>query len=511
MKEFGIALAANKLLVVACEPIAMITAVDAGEYPHASNALAYLMGGGQVIFHDADDVVKEILNFLPPADAAVMAPVDPLGNVPSSPSARPAGGDASPAAPSLVAFLGEPTPAFLAALKLSAYVAVFEEEGYDFVSDLTMAEEADLKELTETAKMKTPQARRFVAAVLALKQPGAAGLPPGSPASPGQEPEPEPTMIQPAPAPVAAPVPKSLGEIAATCGASIDDLLGFTREDLIELLTSMGVPVVERNKMLQLVDTEATGRLKALCSSADADEVSAGLRTLARLKDTAEYRALVKYGTDELLFMVQMRPKVEALRAALAAGEADAILRGMDAFMCELNDEKQRTAAIDLGAPALLGAALNAPGCTSEVVAAACTAVQNLAFEVSQEAYRAVGEATTDAIVAAMKTHAEIKSVQQKGAMALGNLIVINRDNQDAAVKAGAVEAVVASMARFPAVRPGQSPAVFLKAIMQLPEGNARVLAAGGVAALKAHKAAMPDDDFSQNQCKSALAELESE
>ena len=50
MKEFGIAQAMDKLLVVACEPIRDITAVDPSKYPHASNALAYLLGGGQVIF-----------------------------------------------------------------------------------------------------------------------------------------------------------------------------------------------------------------------------------------------------------------------------------------------------------------------------------------------------------------------------------------------------------------------------------------------------------------------------
>ena len=65
MKEFGIAQAMDKLLVVACEPIRDITAVDPSKYPHASNALAYLVGGGQVIFHDKDDVVAEIMKFLP--------------------------------------------------------------------------------------------------------------------------------------------------------------------------------------------------------------------------------------------------------------------------------------------------------------------------------------------------------------------------------------------------------------------------------------------------------------
>jgi len=63
MKEFGIALATQKLLVVACEPLAQINAVDPSVYPYASNALAYLLGGGQVIFHDSEDVVAEILKF----------------------------------------------------------------------------------------------------------------------------------------------------------------------------------------------------------------------------------------------------------------------------------------------------------------------------------------------------------------------------------------------------------------------------------------------------------------
>ena len=63
MKEFTIGLASHKLLVVACEPLAQINAVDPSAYPYASNALAYLLGGGQVIFHDTEDVVAEILKF----------------------------------------------------------------------------------------------------------------------------------------------------------------------------------------------------------------------------------------------------------------------------------------------------------------------------------------------------------------------------------------------------------------------------------------------------------------
>ena len=63
-KEFGIAQASNKLLVVACEPLSKIRAVDPSAYPHASNVLAYLMNGGQVIFHGEEDVVAEIRKFL---------------------------------------------------------------------------------------------------------------------------------------------------------------------------------------------------------------------------------------------------------------------------------------------------------------------------------------------------------------------------------------------------------------------------------------------------------------
>eukprot|EP01043_Picozoa_sp_COSAG02_P010984 COSAG02_NODE_398_length_23118_cov_49.968939_11_plen_696_part_00 len=72
MKEFRVAQAMDKLLVVVCEPMQDIRAVDPGQYPHASDALAYLMGGGQVIFHDADSVVSEIVTFLP-RDLAIAA------------------------------------------------------------------------------------------------------------------------------------------------------------------------------------------------------------------------------------------------------------------------------------------------------------------------------------------------------------------------------------------------------------------------------------------------------
>ena len=64
MKEWRVAESKNKLLVVACEPLSQIAAVDPSAYPQASNALAYLDGGGQVIFNGQDDIVEEIHKFI---------------------------------------------------------------------------------------------------------------------------------------------------------------------------------------------------------------------------------------------------------------------------------------------------------------------------------------------------------------------------------------------------------------------------------------------------------------
>jgi hypothetical protein len=75
MKEFVVAKAKGKLLVVACEPLAEIAAVDARQFPHASDCLAFLDTGGQVIcprdglswdgakLCGDEDVVAQILKF----------------------------------------------------------------------------------------------------------------------------------------------------------------------------------------------------------------------------------------------------------------------------------------------------------------------------------------------------------------------------------------------------------------------------------------------------------------
>ena len=68
MREFGIALARKNMLVVACDPLDEIKKMEyeLDRYPHASNALGYLDGGGQVIM-PGEDTVAEILKFLPSA------------------------------------------------------------------------------------------------------------------------------------------------------------------------------------------------------------------------------------------------------------------------------------------------------------------------------------------------------------------------------------------------------------------------------------------------------------
>ena len=76
MKEWRVAEAHDRLLVVACEPLAQIRNVNPVEYPCASNVLGYLDAGGQVIFGegsgslpgpeaaDCENIAAEILKIL---------------------------------------------------------------------------------------------------------------------------------------------------------------------------------------------------------------------------------------------------------------------------------------------------------------------------------------------------------------------------------------------------------------------------------------------------------------
>eukprot|EP01047_Picozoa_sp_COSAG01_P000979 COSAG01_NODE_20_length_38868_cov_34.606071_7_plen_719_part_00 len=99
MKEWCVAESKDKLLVVVLESLDEIKALNPSEYPHASNALAYLDGGGQVIFHDQDDVVSEILKFAgvevaqpddsQPEPMLVTTLAEPAAPVPPQPAQQP--------------------------------------------------------------------------------------------------------------------------------------------------------------------------------------------------------------------------------------------------------------------------------------------------------------------------------------------------------------------------------------------------------------------------------------
>ena len=174
MKEFGIAQAMDKLLVVACEPVREIAAVDPSKFPHASNALAYLLGGGQVIFHDTDDVVAETMKFIPRQAAAAPEPDSPaagggLGLPPNAASPLPVSASAA-AAP-----LGPDNslPALLASARLDKYAATFSAEGYLFVSDLMAADSEEIDEVITSVGLKKPEARRFRAALASASGGGA--------------------------------------------------------------------------------------------------------------------------------------------------------------------------------------------------------------------------------------------------------------------------------------------------------------------------------------------------
>eukprot|EP01045_Picozoa_sp_COSAG04_P022040 COSAG04_NODE_2436_length_4131_cov_12.161458_2_plen_525_part_00 len=177
MKEFGIAQAMDKLLVVACEPIHDITAVDPSRYPHASTALAYLLGGGQVIFHDKDDVVTEIMKFIPrqaaaaePEPESTFAAASPAGGLGLPPNAT------SPLPAGVAAALGtETVQHLLTSATLDKYVAAFSAEGYVYLSDLLDADDEDLDGLVAVAGMKQPEAKRFRKALASVGGGGGGG------------------------------------------------------------------------------------------------------------------------------------------------------------------------------------------------------------------------------------------------------------------------------------------------------------------------------------------------
>eukprot|EP01047_Picozoa_sp_COSAG01_P059151 COSAG01_NODE_7066_length_3369_cov_5.472171_1_plen_357_part_00 len=191
MKEWRVAESKHKLLVVVLEPMEQLRGVNPAEYPHASNALAYLDGGGQVIFHDTDDVVLEILKFtdsgaelmpgLAMADECEPEPALALGGLGSPPRGTgPQRGGAAAATAATAVKTDETVEALLSSVGLATYVAFFVEEGYLYVSDLLDAAEEDIDELVAGSKMKKPEQKRFRKVLASAAAAGGGGAKPGA-------------------------------------------------------------------------------------------------------------------------------------------------------------------------------------------------------------------------------------------------------------------------------------------------------------------------------------------
>eukprot|EP01047_Picozoa_sp_COSAG01_P056906 COSAG01_NODE_6511_length_3627_cov_14.580499_1_plen_470_part_10 len=194
MKEWRVAESKHKLLVVVLEPMEQLRGVNPAEFPHASNALAYLDGGGQVIFHDTDDVVGEVLKFTDGGGAgaelmpglAIAGECEPepalgLGGLGSPPPGTgPQRGGAAAATAATAVKTDETAEALLGSVRLAAYVAFFEEEGYVYVSDLLDAAEEDIDELVAGSKMKKPEQKRFRKVLASAAAAGGGGAKPGA-------------------------------------------------------------------------------------------------------------------------------------------------------------------------------------------------------------------------------------------------------------------------------------------------------------------------------------------
>jgi hypothetical protein len=194
MKEWRVAESKHKLLVVVLEPMEQLRGVNPTEFPHASNALAYLDGGGQVIFHDTDDVVGEVLKFtdgggagaelMPGLGMAGECEPEPalgLGGLGSPPPGTgPQRGGAVAATAATAVKTDETVEALLSSVGLATYVAFFVEEGYVYVSDLNDAEGEEIDELVAGSKMKRPEQRRFRKVLASAAAAGGGGAKPGA-------------------------------------------------------------------------------------------------------------------------------------------------------------------------------------------------------------------------------------------------------------------------------------------------------------------------------------------
>eukprot|EP01047_Picozoa_sp_COSAG01_P073465 COSAG01_NODE_11991_length_1820_cov_281.757118_2_plen_470_part_01 len=120
----------------------------------------------------------------------------------------------------------------------------------------------------------------------------------------GASASPSPSSPQPSSSAVAAPITTVAGA-AAAAGVAEDELLGYSRDELTELLKQLGVSnVVARSKLLKQSDEAVAARLTALCTSLDPAAVTAALQSFIGRKELPQYAALQAYAQGEELAAV---------------------------------------------------------------------------------------------------------------------------------------------------------------------------------------------------------------
>ena len=88
--------------------------------------------------------------------------------------------------------------------------------------------------------------------------------------------------------------------VAARAGVDEDELLGYGRDDLVDLFKELGIRgVVARNKLLRQSEEQAAARLTALRTSVDPAAANAALRTFRGRESMPEYAALEAYARGE--------------------------------------------------------------------------------------------------------------------------------------------------------------------------------------------------------------------
>ena len=478
MKEFGIAQAKGKLLVVACEPIAQITAVDATEFPHASNALAYLEGGGQVIFHDTDDIETEIMKFIPrdANDGAAAPEPEPSGalSMPpnfTSPTPASGGGEAYG--------VGIAAEAMLAEIRLSTYIDVFHSEGYEFVEDLVDAEAKDLEELLTMCGMKKPERKRFERA-LALNAGSSSGRAGGGAESGGAAAQADAAGAEAARSLEAQ--HKQMDEQAAALRrqqSAVDKQTATLQAEQVAAKAATAQAATEQTRaakarrkaaeeeaaslaLARRLQQEEQQLLEAdrlrLAAEAEATRKAAETK---RLADAAQTRvAARRAGVVAELETADAARVVEILRAELAEGElqergwacvwrrADSKTPGKSnafgdaAIAC--GGAEVMVSALEqwqAGPASVLEQALHATWILSRSMVSAGKAKAALA------AFAVAGG--VEAVVAAMRSHGGVAGVQEAGCGALHNLAVGDAGCLQAIAVAGGIELATAAKQAF--------------------------------------------------------------